>query len=44
MKYNFDRLLAPSSKEAGLPEKTITYPNWDGLDGHMAGHYLSALP
>ena len=20
-----------------------SYPNWDGLDGHVGGHYLSAL-
>jgi len=37
-------LLAPYRKEAGLPEKAKCYPNWDGLDGHIAGHYLSALP
>jgi uncharacterized protein len=43
LKYDVDRLLAPYRKEAGLPEKAKTYPNWDGLDGHVAGHYLSAL-
>ncbi|MBN2805880.1 MAG: glycoside hydrolase family 127 protein, partial [Prolixibacteraceae bacterium] len=43
LKYDVDRLLAPYRKEAGLPEKAKTYPNWDGLDGHIAGHYLSAL-
>jgi uncharacterized protein len=41
--YNVDRLLAGYRKEAGLPEKAKIYPNWDGLDGHVAGHYLSAL-
>ena len=43
LKYDVDRLLAPYRKEAGLPEKAKTYPNWDGLDGHVAGHYLSAM-
>ena len=43
LKYNVDRLLAPYRKEAGLPEKAKSYPNWDGLDGHIAGHYLSSM-
>lgn len=43
LQYDVDRLLAPYRKEAGLPEKAKTYPNWDGLDGHVAGHYLSAM-
>lgn len=43
LKYDVDRLLAPYRKEAGLPEKAKSYPNWDGLDGHIAGHYLSAM-
>ncbi len=43
LKYDPDRLLAPYRKEAGLPEKAKSYPNWDGLDGHVAGHYLSAM-
>lgn len=43
LKYDVDRLLAPYRKESGLPEKAKTYPNWDGLDGHVAGHYLSAM-
>ncbi|MCV2369585.1 glycoside hydrolase family 127 protein [Roseateles oligotrophus] len=40
-----DRLLAPFLREAGLPAKAQSYGNWEssGLDGHMAGHYLSAL-
>lgn len=41
--YDVDRLLAPYRKEAGLPKKAECYPNWDGLDGHVAGHYLSAM-
>ncbi len=40
-----DRLLAPYFKEAGLETKVINYPNWEntGLDGHIGGHYISAL-
>lgn len=41
--YDVDRLLAPYRKEAGLPEKAKQFPNWDGLDGHVGGHYLSAM-
>jgi DUF1680 family protein len=43
LKYDTDRLLAGYRKEAGLTPKALSYPNWDGLDGHIAGHYLSAL-
>lgn len=40
-----DRLLAPYLKEAGLKPKAKNYPNWEntGLDGHIGGHYISAL-
>jgi uncharacterized protein len=43
MKYDVDRLLAGYRKEAGLSVKAMSYPNWAGLDGHIGGHYLSAL-
>ncbi len=43
LEYDADRLLAPFRKEAGLPEKAKSYSNWEGLDGHVGGHYLSAL-
>lgn len=43
LKYDCDRLLAPYRKEAGLTPKAKAYPNWDGLDGHVGGHYLSAM-
>ncbi len=49
MKYildlDVDRLLAPYLKEAGLKPKAEQYGNWEntGLDGHIGGHYLSAL-
>ena len=42
-KYDVDRLLAPYRKEAGLKPKAESYPNWAGLDGHIGGHYLSAM-
>ncbi len=40
-----DRLLAPYLREAGLQPKAENYPNWEntGLDGHIGGHYISAL-
>ena len=40
-----DRLLAPFHREAGLETKAESYTNWEntGLDGHIGGHYLSAL-
>ncbi|MFT3867870.1 MAG: glycoside hydrolase family 127 protein [Nibricoccus sp.] len=40
-----DRFMAPFRAESGLPSKAKKYPNWEstGLDGHSAGHYLTAL-
>ncbi|WP_288241150.1 beta-L-arabinofuranosidase domain-containing protein [uncultured Bacteroides sp.] len=43
LKYDCDRLIAPYRKEAGLTPKAKCYPNWDGLDGHVGGHYLTAM-
>ena len=43
LQYDCDRLLAPYRKEAGLAPKAKAYPNWDGLDGHVGGHYLTAM-
>jgi len=45
MALNPDRLLAPFLREAGLAPKEASYGNWEstGLDGHMGGHYLTAL-
>ncbi len=39
-----EKLLAPFRREAGLPHGD-SYGNWEnsGLDGHIGGHYLSAL-
>lgn len=38
------RLLAPYFREAGVEAPADPYGNWEsqGLDGHTAGHYLSA--
>lgn len=41
--YDVDRLLEPFLTEAGLTPKGTRYVNWDGLAGHVGGHYLSAL-
>ncbi|WP_294230630.1 glycoside hydrolase family 127 protein [uncultured Chryseobacterium sp.] len=45
MSLDPDRLLAPYLIEAGLNPEKQNYPNWEntGLDGHIGGHYLSAL-
>lgn len=43
LKYDVDRFMAPYRKEAGLKTKAPSYPNWEGLDGHVGGHYLSAI-
>lgn len=43
LKYKLDRLLAGYRKEAGLIAKDSIYKNWDGLDGHIAGHYLTTM-
>ena len=43
LQYDCDRMLAPYRKEAGLTPKKKAYPNWDGLDGHVGGHYLTAM-
>ncbi|WP_340114256.1 beta-L-arabinofuranosidase domain-containing protein [Maribellus mangrovi] len=43
LQYDVDRLLAPYRKEAGLAAKATSYPNWSGLDGHIGGHYLTAM-
>lgn len=45
LRLDADRLLAPFLRESGLPAKTESYTNWEntGLDGHIGGHYLTAL-
>lgn len=45
LSLNPDRLLAPYLKEAGLTPLAKSYGNWEntGLDGHIGGHYLTAL-
>lgn len=43
--HEVDRFLVPFHEEAGLPARAESYPNWEstGLDGHVGGHYLTAL-
>ena len=43
LQYDTDRMLAPFRREAGLPKKAEVFSNWAGMDGHVSGHYLSAL-
>jgi DUF1680 family protein len=45
LQYDVDRCLAPYLKVSGLTPKAANYPNWEsiGLDGHIGGHYLSAM-
>ena len=45
LKYNLQHLLYSFRKDAGLPTPGFSsdYANWDGLNGHIGGHYLSAL-
>jgi len=46
--YDVDRLLQPFQKQAGITQTGAAFTNWcgdigSGLDGHVGGHYLSAL-
>jgi DUF1680 family protein len=45
LSLNEERLLVPFLREAGIQTKVESYGNWEntGLDGHMGGHYLTAL-
>lgn len=45
MSMDPERLLAPYRRDAGIATTVANYPNWEdtGLDGHIGGHYLSAL-
>jgi DUF1680 family protein len=51
MQYDMDRLLTPYVRQAGIDatweSKHPNFPNWGSgnfrLDGHVGGHYLSAL-
>ena len=45
LELNPDKLLAPFLREAELEPKAESYTNWEnsGLDGHIGGHYLTAL-
>lgn len=43
LQYDINRLMQPYEKQAGLIESGKAFPSWSGLDGHVGGHYLSAL-
>lgn len=43
LEYDVDRLLQPYQKQAGITQTGAPFTNWAGLDGHVGGHYLSAL-
>lgn len=43
LQYDVDRMLAPILHETGLKPKGEYYPNWEGLDGHIIGHYVTAI-
>lgn len=48
LEYDVDRLLQPFQKQAGIQQTGAPFLNWSGeigagLDGHVGGHYLSAL-
>ncbi len=50
LEYDVDRLLTPYFRQAGFTEwetQHPNFPNWGSgnfrLDGHVGGHYLSAL-
>lgn len=46
LEYDEGRLMQPYEHEAGLKESGKPFVNWcgdRGLDGHVGGHYLSAL-
>ena len=41
--YDAGRLMQPYEHEAGIEESGKPFANWVGLDGHVGGHYVSAL-
>ncbi len=50
LEYDMNRLLTPYFRQAGITEWETQYPNFSNwgsgnfrLDGHVGGHYLSAL-
>lgn len=46
LEYDLGRLMQPYEKQAGLTESGKAFDNWGGdrgLDGHVGGHYMSAL-
>ena len=46
LEYDMGRLLQPYEQQAGLAESGRPFDNWGGdrgLQGHVGGHYLSAM-
>jgi uncharacterized protein len=50
LQYDVDRLLTPFFRQAGMTDWEVKHPNFDNwgsgsfrLDGHVGGHYLTAL-
>lgn len=43
LSYDLPRLLQPFYKQSGLNNGAAAFSNWSGLDGHVGGHYLTAL-
>ncbi|MBN1127970.1 MAG: glycoside hydrolase family 127 protein [Chitinispirillaceae bacterium] len=44
LKYTLGKLLFAYRKDAGLSTAGFSdYQSWDGLNGHVAGHYVSAV-
>lgn len=46
LQYDLGRLMQPYEHQAGLEESGKPFENWcgdRGLDGHVGGHYMSAL-
>lgn len=41
--YDAGRLMQPFEHQAGIEESGTAFRNWSGLDGHVGGHYITAL-
>lgn len=41
--YDAGRLMQPFEHQAGIEESGAAFRNWTGLDGHVGGHYITAL-
>ena len=43
LEYDAGRLMQPFEHQAGVKESGAAFRNWTGLDGHVGGHYITAL-